>query len=323
MLKIMASVKQAWINKYGEREGLRMWNDHKSKFGKTKDELRIKYGDDYVKNLSKKKSTFNLQYYIDKYGDIDGKLRWDAVVSKKLKTQKDNFRDKKWKNGRTLEEYQERHGVDVGYTKWSERNRIQSYKVSRQRYIDEYGEIYGREICAKIKDNISLESFVNRYGADAGRIKYEENCKKYAITLDRMVSKYGEIDGTVKYTEWLSAITKPLEFNGVSKSSQTLFWQIYNHLPDNMKSDVYFYELNEEYKFYEHTDNLIKLHRVDFKFKHKIIEFDCEYWHDTYRDMKRDLFLKSHNYDVLRVKYENYMKNKSVVIGQCIKFLYE
>jgi hypothetical protein len=144
----MASVKQAWIKKYGEELGLEKWNNHKMKFGRTKEQLREQYGTEYVNELSKKKATFSKEYYIKKYGEELGLEKWNNVLEKKIKTQKDNFKNKKWKNGRTLEEYQERYGVDDGYKKWTERNRVQSYKVSKQRYIDEFGND-GIEICRK------------------------------------------------------------------------------------------------------------------------------------------------------------------------------
>lgn len=318
----MASVKQAWINKYGEIDGLKKWNEHKKNFGKTKEQLREKHGDSYVEELSKKKASFTEEHYIRKYGKELGLIKWNEVLSKKLKTQKDNFKNKKWKNGRTLDEYQERYGVEVGYEKWSERNRIQSYKVSKQRYIDEYGEEEGERICREIKDNSSLSSFIKRYGPEIGRQRYDESCKKSGITLPKMIELYGEVNGKVKYKEWLYNCTKHLQdYNGVSKSSQELFWSIYESLENT--ENIYFHELNEEYRFYQHLSSSIKLHMVDFKCNDKIIEFDCDYWHNVENDRLRDSFLTSHGYKVLRVDYEDYIKNKKLIIEKCLNFLNE
>lgn len=320
----MASVKKAWIRKYGKEEGLRRWSEHKKNFGKTKEELREIHGDEYVEELSKKKATFTEDYYIDKYGEIEGKKRWNEVLNKKLKTQKENFKNKKWKNGRTLEEYQERYGVDVGYKKWSERNRVQSYKVSKQRYIDEYGEEFGSRICKDIKDNNSLKSFQERYGDEIGKKRYEENCKKCGITLDKMQNLYGKVDGERRYKEWIYRVTKHNENNiGVSKSSQELFWSLYEEIENKIDDDIYFAELNNEYPFYQHLDENIKLHKVDFKCGQKIIEFDCDYWHDEDNDRMRDEFLESKGYDILRVKYEDYIKDNKMILNKCMEFIYE
>lgn len=320
----MASVKHAWIRKYGEELGLKKWNDHKTKFGRTNEQLREQYGSEYVNALSKKKATFSKKHYIKKYGEELGLKKWNDVLHKKLKTQKDNFKNKLWKNGRTLEEYQERYGVVIGYKKWTERNRVQSYKVSKQRYIDEYGEELGSEICKSVKDNSSLKSFVDRYGEELGKIRYEENCKRCAITLPKMIELYGETDGIVRYKEWLQKCTDHSHLEqGYSKSSQSLFWDIYEKLSDSDKDKCNFAELNEESKFYQHLSDTIKLHRVDFKIGNKIIEFDSEYWHDIEQDKLRDDFLKSHNYTVLRVWYKDWVKDKQQIIDKCLNFINE
>lgn len=320
----MASVKQAWIKKYGETIGLEKWNTHKKNFGKTNEQLRKKYGDDYVKDLSKKKASFTPDHYIKKYGAEDGLEKWNKILSKKLKTQADNFKNKKWKSGRTLEEYQERYGVELGYTKWTERNRVQSYKVSKQRYIDDYGEELGSNICKRIKDNSSLQSFTDRYGEELGRVRYNENRKKCGITLPKMIELYGEVDGVIRYKEWIEKCTNHSHLErGYSTSSQSLFWDIYKLLSDVQRNICTFAELNEESKFYQHLPDTIKLHRVDFKVGNKIIEFDSEYWHDTEKDKLRDEFLQSHNYKVFRVWYRDWVKNKQKVIIKCINFINE
>jgi very-short-patch-repair endonuclease len=137
-----------------------------------------------------------------------------------------------------------------------------------------------------------------------------------------MIEKYGQVNGEIRYREWLYNSTKHLQnHNGVSKSSQELFWLIYESL-DNTEN-IYFHELNEEYKFYQHLPDKIKLHRVDFKKEYKIIEFDCEYWHDEEKDKLRDDFLKSHNYQVLRVRYEDWVEDNQSVLNYCINFLKE
>ena len=55
----MASVKQAWTKKYGEVEGLRLWEERK------------------------KKSAITEQNLIKKYGEIEGKSRWESYKNKR------------------------------------------------------------------------------------------------------------------------------------------------------------------------------------------------------------------------------------------------
>ena len=51
----MASVKQAWTKKYGEVEGLRLWEERKKKSAITEQNLIKKYGtmDEFKKSLRK------------------------------------------------------------------------------------------------------------------------------------------------------------------------------------------------------------------------------------------------------------------------------
>jgi very-short-patch-repair endonuclease len=322
----MASVKQAWINKYGLEEGLRMWEEHKKKFGRTKEQLIDIYGLNYYNNLKQKKNTYGLRASIDKYGEIEGLKRWNEIKSKKLNTQKENYNKKvlsdssyKQVNGNSLEYYQNKYGVKEGMGRFLKRKRDQKYKVSKQRYIDEYGEELGNQICKKIKDNSSLQSFILRYGDIEGKLKYEENCKKCAITLDKMILKYGEELGSKKYYEWYLKISSVTNTKGYSKISQELFWSIYNNLLEEQRKYCKFYELNEEEKFYFWQDKKCFLYRVDFKYKNLIIEFNGRYWHKikfdlTDKDMLRKANLESIGYKVIVITDDEYEKNKELIV---------
>lgn len=325
----MASVKQAWIRKYGEEEGLRRWEKQKKKYGRTKEQLREKYGDDYVKELSRKKATYSLEACIKRYGKIDGPKKWQERLSKKIETQrKRKEAGHRYKNGRTLEEYQEKYGIEEGFKRWDARNKRQSYMVSTQRYIDEYGEEKGREIIRDIKDNSSLKSFIERYGKELGTKRYHENCKKCAITEDKMIKKYGPELGKIKYKQWLFRITQStgeLFARGYSKISQKLFNELYSELDEPYKDNAYYAELNQEYQFYvNHEQNYPKkIIRVDFKCGNAIIEFDGSYWHDEELDNKRDSLLESKGYEVLRVSDKEYNDNPNLIINKCKQFIYE
>lgn len=324
---IMASVKQAWIRKYGEEEGLRRFNEHKKNYGRTKEQLRAQHGDAYVDSLIQKKATHSLQYHIDRYGEEEGRKKWDAIIKKKTETQRlRRASGVKYKNGRTLEEYQEKYGIEDGYSRWLARNKNQSYKVSKQRYLDEYGE-EGHAICKQIKDNSSLEVFIKKYGEADGKRRYEEKCKKSAITEERLVQLYGEDIGSEKYKKWLLAVTQTraqLFQRGFSKASQRLFWAVYETLSENYKKECYFAELNAEYQFYVNHEGGYpnKIIRVDFKCGNAIIEFDGAYWHQQTKqlDEQRDLLLTTKGYYIKRVSEDLADFN---TINECKQFIYE
>jgi hypothetical protein len=84
----MASVKQAWIKKYGEIEGLRLWEERKKKSAITEQNLIEKYGEiegksrwNSYKNKLKIRGT--LDWYIQKYGKVDGTGKYN-LKNKKL-----------------------------------------------------------------------------------------------------------------------------------------------------------------------------------------------------------------------------------------------
>lgn len=309
----MAAVLPAWIKKYGEEKANEMWQDYKKQCSRTSEYYEKKYGKEYADNLKKKKISYSLESCIERYGKELGEKKWNERLNKKLKSQEENYKDKKWKNGRTLEEYQIRYGVDEGYKRWKKRNDHQSYMVSKERYINDYGD-EGAELCRNLKDNTSLDSFIKRHGPEKGHeeySKYIELCKetshrsiKYWIKyhngdeerakeslrnyhkrdLEFFVNKYGESLGKTKHTEFVSKTT--LHSKTYSKMSQELFWQLYKEL-DLIEQDTKFFELNEEQLFYNHN-NVIK---VDFKYKNNIIEFNGDYWHANPEIYKEDDFI--------------------------------
>lgn len=324
----MASVKKAWIKKYGEEEGLRRWENQKKKSGKTKEELIEKHGEDWYNKMIEKKKTFSLESCVKKYGDELGKIKWKERLDKKLKTQKENFKNKKWNNGLSLEEYQKRYGIEDGYNRWKKRYKAHSYKVSKQRYIDEFGEEMGTEICRNIKDNSSLGYYIEKYGEKLGVERYEETNKKKAITEEKMIEKYGDEIGKEKYKEWLLAITQTSSklFNkGYSKISQKIFWEVYKHLPVKLKNKCYFAELNKEYQFFINHENNYpnKIIMPDFKCGTAIIEFDCKYWHDENLDSQRDIILENKGYKILRVNDIEYENDIEIIVKKCKEFINE
>lgn len=66
-----------------------------------------------------------------------------------------------------------------------------------------------------------------------------------------------------------------------------------------------------------------KIIMVDFLCENKIIEYDGDYWHKDKKDIdkKRDSFLKSKGYKILRILDSEYRKNKGIILNECINFL--
>jgi very-short-patch-repair endonuclease len=252
----------------------------------------IKYNE-YLKT----KSSWGLKPCINKYGKSKGKKIWSERLIKKINTQKERKLIKPYRNGRTLSEYQNKYGIRNGFEKWVERNNKQSYRFSKRYYIETYGIEIGSKKWDEYKltmNKTSLSSFIERYGKTNGFIKYEEHIKKI-------------VNNGLLY----------------SKISQELFYYIYEKINKNDKKNVRFARLNGEEIFYDNLNKITML--VDFKLYNKIIEFDGDYWHSNElqinKDNKRDNFLTSKGYSILRIKESEYKINKEGVINKCLNFL--
>lgn len=203
-----------------------------------------------------------------------------------------------YRNGRTLKEYQDRDGIELGYFNWKKRNEKQSYRFSKKYYI-------------------------NTYGNKVGIIKWGEYKKSMNKTsLMSFISRYGKVDGIYKYENYLKKINNSGCF--YSKISQKMFWSVYYCLSDNKKEICRFAKLNGEEYFIVNQNELNNI-LVDFKCGNKIIEFDGDYWHSSKNQIKidklRNKFLLNKGYQILRIKENEYIINAEKTVKKCVKFI--
>ncbi len=342
----MASVKQGWIKMYGQQKALKMWQEQKKKYGRTKEQLLEKYGKQYVQQLSKKKATFTMNHYIDKYGQQKGKEIWEQVKRKKVKTCQDKIDRGEFNVKRlatkSLKHFQQKYGIKEGYKRyknWCIRIR---YMNSKSRYLNQFGDD-GQNICKKIKDTVSLESFCKRQGQQLGRESYRQHKEKMSKILkqvhidkpqlrrllvpnkENFVRKYGLQLGEFKYNDYIVKRGEHL----FSKSSQQLFWLLYGNLSQELKRHVRFGELNGQQAIYANYQSNYpnKVIYLDFYCGYVNIEFDGQYWHrDTkLQDQQRDTYLQSKGFKILRIKQKDW-KNKLLrdqIINNCKEFINE
>ena len=297
--------KNNFINKYGEEEGTRRWEER-----------------------NKKTISYGLNPAIMRYGEEEGTRRWEDTLRRKINTMLETKKIRPYRNGRTLPEYQQRFGIETGFKLWDERNKRQSNQLSLSGFIEKYGEEVGKkqwEEYTKSMCKTTLKSFIERHGDELGKKRYEIfiNRIKYTNSEKYYIEKYGEVDGKIKYKEFF--LSKISQFKDkYSKVSQDLFWNIYDGIVEKDNEKCYFYELNSEYTFFV-WNNDIKIINVDFKMGNKIIEFDGDYWHSKEEQIKidkmRDDYLIKKGYIVKRVKEKEYKLNKECVINECLKFL--
>jgi hypothetical protein len=163
----VASVKQAWIRKFGEEEGLRRWAE------------------------SNLKRAISLQNYISKFGEIEGKLRWE----KWLQNQKEKG---------TLKWFVERYGVEDGKIKYKEKNSHLSVgKETLRKAGRTEVEVETIRKNHALKSKTDILSMQKRHGVEKGTDLYKRSCERKRLnskrTLDYWLSIYaGDKDSAKK-----------------------------------------------------------------------------------------------------------------------------
>lgn len=209
-----------------------------------------------------------------------------------------------------------------------------------------YDEDNKKEIIKKISNsnknggnnNTTLIYWINKgYTEDQAREQLRE--RQQTFSLEKCIGKYGDAEGEKvwidRQVKWIDSIKKTRK-NGFSKISQILFWEIYHNI--KQKKDIHFAELdinkekdtsgkNNEYRL-KLNNRVILPDFLDIN-KKKIIEFDGTYWHgekiiknsNKLRDSERDKLAIENGFLVFRVKEEEYRKNPSKVLQECLEFL--
>ena len=205
-------------------------------------------------------------FYIKKYGIIEGLKKWDNYCKKQSYTNTFEYKNKVF--GMTKSEFNDfnksravtkdnlikKYGVADGTLKW------QSY-IKKQSYA-----------------GVKLEYFIDKYGIDKGTIKYNELIEKKKITLKNLKKKYGEEEGSLRYQRY---INKKNLYNSkyISKKEVELINKIENLLGIDIQRQVVI----------EYNNNVFI---VDGLYKNIVIEYNGSYWHASNKIYKETDIIK-------------------------------
>lgn len=298
-----SSSKRSCFYRYGLKQGYKKFIEKTKASRITKDYYIEKHGEEKAKKLLSLKGA-SLENYIARHGETLGRKKWKEYKNKRKETY-----NKKRKNGHVypkynLEYFISLHGKEKGTKIYNKKIEAQRYKVSKQRYIDEYGEA-GIEICREIKDNTSLQSFTNRYGKEKGLDKYDSYCKKkrgpiierykknypdewqekyneylenrFIPAKDNFVKRYGKSKGNKKYQEFLRKSANSYRRNSVSLISTELFDSIrliIEDLENYGKKESTVLLTDEEKAVYNRT-----YLKMDCEYNGRVIEFNGDAFH--------------------------------------------
>ena len=215
---------------------------------------------DKIHEEIKYQNAITLENLIKKYGEIEGKNRFEKYCQKQAFVNSFEHKQKKygWTKEKfdefnksracTLENFIERHGEELGKRKWEEYVNIQ-------------------------KETKSWEYMVKKFGEE----KALEINKSHAITLENLIKKYGENIGKEK---WNNFINKSNKF--YSEISQKLF----RELDTKICKKSYFATKNTEFSIYDKNTKqvyLLDYYLPDYKI---CVEFDGDIFHANPKKFK-------------------------------------
>jgi hypothetical protein len=237
--------------------------------------------DNYIKN--KKENEGTIDSYIKRHGEIEGTRLWNEYVSKRHETYQKNKQSGKYKDRGSLEWWIKiKNSVEEGTKSFNEVLERLQYVRSKQYYIDIYGEIEGEILCRKNKDHSSYDYFLSKFKEPEIALRHYnkscENLKNYSVSEKNLIKKYGEIDGKIRWKEYLKKVG-----DGVYQSLKN---KKYSNVS---KVELEFFNLLLEDKDYKslcfYGENQFKIENdgigywPDLLFNNKIIEFNGDIFH--------------------------------------------
>lgn len=184
-------------------------------------------------------------------------------------------------------------------------------------------------------ENTHIEYYTSR-GMTEEQAILARSERQTTFSLKKCVEKYGEDAGKIKWLErqdkWQASFPK----STFSQISQQLFWSVATHL--QTLDTIFFAQLsidktpdlsgkNNE-KRLKLSDRVVRPDFIDIKQK-KVIEFDGTYWHgdvgrgNKTKDQQRDQSFINDGYKVLHISEALFKQNRQEAIDQCLTFLEE
>ena len=236
--------------------------------------------DEYKKSQSR-----SLEYYIDKYGTHEGKEKYKEHIDKiSISNSIEGYMNKygsigqkkfkevsKRKDSMSLKFFVEKNKGNYDKAIFEYENRKKSVDISLKSFIVKYGETEGKEKHKSIieKSKLTLSNNPN----------YKEICKSKGITITKMIEKYGEEIGKEKYNLWKKSVSVPICRS--SKESLKIFKPLIEEIiKDNTINidDIYIGDGHKN-EFFIRDDGRIFFYDFTIRSKKIIIEFNGTLFH--------------------------------------------
>lgn len=302
-----SSSLESHIVRYGKQAGTTMWENKNKLCSRTKEDYIEKYGEDEaLKKL--RLNGASLEIYKERYGEIDGIIKWNQYLEKRNKS----FKSKRGTYARrNLNWFIDKYGYEKGYQIWKDKKDKQAYKVSREYYIDTYGEVLGTELLKLCKSR-NLTFFIDKYGI-------EEGTRRYQSFLLKTANKHTVSKWSLECINYIKESIDDLYFYGENE----MVWNLPKQWSESMEQKCILPDLFYKGKIIEFQGNLFHANPQMFtenEFPHPFKKT----WSSAYiwkKDELRKDYYTERGYDLLEIWENDYTNNKEEVINKCINFL--
>lgn len=267
------------------------------------------------------KTKITLDNLISKYGEIEGRKRWDSYREKQAISNSFEYKQKKY-----------------GWSK----DQFDEYNSSRsqtlEKMISRYGEINGaikwEQYCERQAFTNTLQYFIEKYGEQLGSIKYKEvNLGKASCVNPKLLSEKLNISID-------SALDIILSRNKTSGSTwgSLLEKEFTNALEINLGEKLEYSTFSTPFGKWSHLLNSYVI--FDIKHRDCVIEFNGDYWHANPNLYKKDAIIRGRTANEINqrdqlkkqtainlglrymVVWESeYKQNKQQIINEVIKWM--
>ena len=271
--------------RYGEIEGIKLFNEKNSKTCNTLENFIKRYGVELGKEKFKH------------YGKIrpltlENCIRRDPINGEQF------YKDYWHKNnfGNSLDAYIRKYGDIIGKEKYDVMRQRCSYTNTENYYIETFGEVLGKEKFRKRYDPVSYKNS-KKYkiqqlledGHTIDDIKYLLIGWRDNTSLSSYIKRYGENDGKEKYTAHIEKIAK----SGFKSQTNNYFSKEANKVLTPI-IDILKTKFNSNNILFEKTEYKIKLNELEknistgFYFQYDLTDLDnnliIEYHGEKYHD---------------------------------------
>lgn len=201
---------------------------------------------------------------------------YKLLFGDKLGEEKYKTRSQKCAN--TLDRFIEKYGVDNGTKAFNDANNKRGPTL--ENYIRRHGKTDGprklAEYKAKCSHSHTVDGYIEKYGDEIGKQKFDELYRIPRLCIERMISKYGD-EGILKYAEIRQRISSKFKGARASQESLNVFLPVIDKFPDT-KYHIGYYDKNEYY-LWNTTDNEFYTYDLCFPEISLIFEFNGEHVH--------------------------------------------